>query len=53
MKGDRIRVYINGVMATSLRDDRYPSGLARVVISPGKNSRIEAAFSALQLREAI
>jgi len=53
MKGDRIRVYINGVLATLLRDDRYSSGLVRVVVSPGNDSGIEAAFSALQLRELI
>jgi hypothetical protein len=53
MKGDRVRVYINGVLATSLRDDRYSLGLVRVVVSPGNDSGIEAAFSALQLREVI
>lgn len=53
MKGDRIRVYINGVMATSLRDERYSSGLVRVVVSPGNDSGIEAVFSSLQLRAVI
>jgi hypothetical protein len=48
---DRIRVFLNGVLATSLRDQRFSSGLVRVVVSPGKKSAIEAAFSDLQLRE--
>ena len=51
MVGDRIRVYINGVLITSLRDDRYSSGLVRMVVSPGKNKTVEVAYSDLQLRE--
>lgn len=51
LKGDQIRVYLNGVLATSLRDDKFSSGTVRVVISPGKTSNIKVAFSDLQLRE--
>jgi hypothetical protein len=51
LKGDQIRVYLNGVLTTSLRDDKFSSGTVRVVISPGQKSRIRVAFSDLQLRE--
>jgi len=53
MKGDRIHVYINGVMVTSLWYERYSSDLVRLVISPESESGIEAAFSASQLHEVI
>jgi len=52
MQGERIRVYLNGVLATSLRDDRFSSGLIRVVISPGSDKpNTVVAYSDLQLRE--
>ncbi|MBL6980620.1 MAG: hypothetical protein ISR58_05450, partial [Anaerolineales bacterium] len=37
LRGERIRVYLNGVLATSLRDDHFSLGLIRVVISPGSD----------------
>ncbi len=52
MRGNQIRVYLNGVLATSLRDNRFSSGLIRVVISPGyEKPNTVAAYSDLQLRE--
>lgn len=52
MRGNQLRVYLNGVLATSLRDDRFPSGLIRVVISPGSDKpNTVVAYSDLQLRE--
>lgn len=52
MQGNRMRVYLNGVLATSLRDDRYSSGLVRVVVSPhSKKPNTVVAFSDVQLRE--
>ncbi len=50
MRENRIRVYLNGVLSTSLRDDRYTTGLIRLVVS-STNSPVRAAFSDLQLRE--
>jgi predicted membrane-bound spermidine synthase len=52
MHGDQIRVYLNGVLTTSLRDRRFSAGLVRLVISPGTRSSGEVASSDLQLREA-
>jgi hypothetical protein len=52
LQGNKIRVYLNGVLATSLRDERYSSGLVRVVVSPySKKPNTVVAFSDLQLRE--
>lgn len=48
--GNRLRVYINGVLITSLRDDRFQSGLIRLVVSPGKDKPMQVSFSDLQLR---
>ena len=52
LRGDQIRVYLNGVLATSLRDGRFSAGKVRLVLTPGEKSPIVAAFSDLQLREA-
>jgi hypothetical protein len=51
LNGNQIRVYLNGALATSLRDDRFSSGTVRVVVSPGKKKKMKVAFSDLQLRE--
>jgi hypothetical protein len=53
MRGSRIRIYLNGVLVTSLRDTRYTSGLVRLVVSPGNDAPLEMLFSDLQLRELI
>jgi len=50
-RGSQIRVYLNGVLATSLRDDKIHSGTVRLVASPGKKSKLKVAYSDLQLRE--
>jgi len=52
LQGNKIRVYLNGVLATSLRDDHFSSGLVRVVVSPySKKPNTVVAFSDVQLRE--
>ena len=51
MRADRLRVYLNGVLATSLHDARFSFGFARLVIAPGAQSPVVAAFADLQLRE--
>jgi hypothetical protein len=51
MKGNQMRVYLNGVLATSWRDDRFISGQVRLGVEPGEKSSIEAVFSNLELRE--
>ncbi len=47
---DRIRVYINGVLATSLRDTQFRSGKAEVVVN-GDKSDLLFSLADLQLRE--
>jgi len=51
MRGERMRVYLNGVLAASLHDDRFASGRIRVVLAPGKGGDAVAAFSDVQVRE--
>ncbi len=51
-RGDLLRVYLNGVVATSVHDSKYAFGYARLVVSPGdKVEPATVAFSDLQLRE--
>ncbi|MEW6405253.1 MAG: hypothetical protein AB1649_25960 [Chloroflexota bacterium] len=51
--GDRLRVYLNGVMATSIKHDKFDVGKVTVSVEPCKESNITVAFSDLQLREVI
>lgn len=52
MRGDQTRVYLNGVLATSLRDPKYTFGHIRLVVSPSKETSMVVAFSDLQVRDA-
>ena len=50
--GERIRVYLNGVLATSVKDSRFKMGKLYVVAEPnGEKTNLGIAFSDLQLRE--
>ena len=49
--GERLRVYLNGVLATSLKDNRYKMGKLFVVVEPNGDSNLGIAFSDLQVRE--
>ena len=51
--GDRLKVYLNGVLATSIRDTRFEVGKLYVSCYPSKESNIVVAISDLQLREVI
>ena len=51
-RGDHLRVYINGVLATSLHDDRYDEGEVILAAEGTGKSSVEVGFSGLQLREA-
>jgi hypothetical protein len=52
LRGSRMRVYLNGVLAASLHDTRFSFGYIRLVIAPGKDAPpLVVAFSDLQLRE--
>ena len=49
--GERIRVYLNGVLATSFKDSRFKMGKLYVVAEPNGETNLGIAFSDLQLRE--
>jgi hypothetical protein len=49
--GERMRVYLNGVLATSLKDNRYKMGKLHVVVEPNGETNLGIAFSDLQVRE--
>lgn len=49
--GERFRVYLNGVLATSFRDGRFKMGKLYVVAEPNGETNLGIAFSDLQLRE--
>ncbi len=51
-RGNRLRVYLNGALATSLHDDRYEDGEVILAVEPGAKSSVEISFFDLQLREA-
>ncbi len=50
-QGNHFRVYLNGVMATSIRDDLYQQGQLRLAVEPSEKSDILVAFSELEIRE--
>lgn len=49
--GERMRVYLNGVLATSLKDNRYKMGKLHVVVEPNGETNLGIAFSDFQVRE--
>jgi hypothetical protein len=51
--GDRFRIYLNGVLATSFKDDRYQKGKLYVAVAPTEKSSLGITFSDLQLREVL
>jgi len=52
MLNDRMRVYLNGVLATTLPADQFQVGQLRLGIEPSSKSAAQVAFVALELREA-
>jgi len=50
-QGNRFKVYLNGVMATSIKDDLYQEGQIRLAVEPSDKSDIRIAFSTLEIRE--
>lgn len=49
--GERFRVYLNGVLATSLKDSHYKMGKLHVIVEPNGDTNLGIAFSDLQVRE--
>lgn len=48
---DSFRVYLNGVLATSFKDARFPAGTLYLTVEPGDGLDGGFAFSDLQVRE--
>jgi hypothetical protein len=48
---DHLRVYLNGVLATSLHDTRYTEGEVLLACETDKESALEVGFTDLQLRD--
>lgn len=53
MDGEKMRVYLNGVLATSLKDNRYKMGKLHVVAEPNGETNLGVAYSDLQVRECV
>ena len=53
MDGEKMRVYLNGVLATSLKDDRYKMGKLHLVAEPNGETNLGVAYSDLQVREVV
>ncbi len=51
--GERFRVYLNGVLATSFKDDHFKRGKLYLAVVPTEKSNLDIAFSDLQLREVL
>lgn len=51
--GEKLRIYLNGTLATSLKDERFKRGKLYVAVVPTEKSNLDIIFSDLQLREAI
>jgi hypothetical protein len=49
--GEHLRVYFNGVLATSIHDNRYDEGEVLLALEGTEKSVIDVGFSNLQLRE--
>jgi hypothetical protein len=49
--GPLLRIYLNGVLASDLRDDTYRQGALRAFVSPADGGAVDIAISDLQLRE--
>ncbi len=53
ISSDHLRVYLNGVLATSLHDGRFDEGEVLLCSEPGGHSEGEVGFSDLQLRDVV
>ena len=51
--GRQFRVYLNGVLATSFKDDQFKRGKLYLAVVPTEKSSLDITFSDLQLREVL
>ncbi|MBL8090912.1 MAG: hypothetical protein JNJ43_11320 [Anaerolineales bacterium] len=49
----KFQVYLNGVLATSFKDERFKTGRLYIAVVPSENSDLDITFSDLQLRETL
>jgi hypothetical protein len=52
-KGNHFKVYINGVLVTTIHDDKYDQGQVLLGVEGTAKSSVEMGFSDLQLREVL
>lgn len=53
LKGEKLRIYLNGVLATSFKDERYKAGRLYLTVEPGSKQEMNITLTDLQVREAI
>jgi len=51
--GQKFRVYLNGTLATSFKDDHFKRGKLYLAVVPTEKSHLDVTFSDLQLREVL
>ena len=51
LEGERFRIYLNGVLATSFKDGRYKAGKLYVTVEPGSKQELGIVLTDLQVRE--
>jgi hypothetical protein len=51
IKGDHLRVYLNGVLATSIHDERFKEGEILLAAEASEKSAVDVGYSDLQIRE--
>ncbi len=52
-QGEKFRIYLNGVLATSFKDSHFKRGKLHVAVVATEKSHLDIAFTDLQLREAL
>lgn len=50
---EKFQVYLNGILATSFKDERFKRGRLYVAVVPSDKSNLDITFSDLQLRETL
>jgi len=51
IRGNHLRVYLNGVLASSIHDDRFDEGDIRLAAEASEKSAVDVSYSDLQVRE--
>jgi len=52
-QGEKFRVYLNGVLATSFKDSAFKRGKLYLAVVPTEKSNLDVTFTDLQLREVL